>query len=256
MCTVVLLRRPGHAWPLVLAANRDEMAGRPWKPPARHWPDRREVTAGLDELAGGTWLGVNDEGVVAVVLNRRGSLGPKAGRRSRGELPLEALDHADALSAAQALADLDPAAYRSFNLIVADAAEAYWIVSRDDGVTGGPPSPVEVHALPPGLSMITAGDRNDPSSPRVRAYLPRFAAARAPDPGADDWEDWAALMAGRDHDAEAGPEGAMTIVTEGKFGTVCSSLVAIGRRAGNGYERRWLFAAGRPGEAPFLPVEF
>jgi len=72
VCTVVLLRRPTHAWPLILGANRDEMADRAWLPPARHWPDRRRVVAGLDRLAGGTWLGVNEFGVVATVLNRRG----------------------------------------------------------------------------------------------------------------------------------------------------------------------------------------
>ena len=54
MCTVVILRRPGHDWPLILATNRDEMTDRPWRPPGRHWPDRAEVTAGRDELAGGT----------------------------------------------------------------------------------------------------------------------------------------------------------------------------------------------------------
>ena len=90
------LRRPGTAWPLVLAANRDELASRPARPPARHWPDRAEVVAGLDVQAGGSWLGINDHGVVAGVLNRTGTLGPAAGKRSRGELVLEALDHADA----------------------------------------------------------------------------------------------------------------------------------------------------------------
>ena len=65
MCTIVLLRRVGNAWPLVLAANRDEMGDRPWVAPGRHWPDRADVVAGLDEHAGGTWLGVNDAGVVA-----------------------------------------------------------------------------------------------------------------------------------------------------------------------------------------------
>ena len=40
MCTLVILRRPGHAWPLILGANRDEMKDRPWSPPGRHWPDR------------------------------------------------------------------------------------------------------------------------------------------------------------------------------------------------------------------------
>ena len=58
MCTIVLLRRPGHDWPLILGANRDEMATRPSKPPARHWPDRAEVVAGLDVEAGGSWLGI------------------------------------------------------------------------------------------------------------------------------------------------------------------------------------------------------
>src|ERR671932_1766584 len=117
MCTVVLLRRPGHRWPLILAANRDEMIGRPAKPPGRHWPDRADVVAGLDELAGGSWLGLNDSGVVAGVLNRHGTLGPAEGRRSRGELVLEALDHADAAEAAEALAALEPRAYRPFNLV-------------------------------------------------------------------------------------------------------------------------------------------
>src|ERR1700685_676462 len=56
MCTLILLRRPGHDWPVIVGANRDEMKARPWRPPGRHWPDRPEVVAGLDELAGGSWL--------------------------------------------------------------------------------------------------------------------------------------------------------------------------------------------------------
>ena len=111
MCTLVILRRPGHRWPVLIGANRDEMIDRASKPPGRHWPDRPELVAGLDILAGGSWLGVNDWGVAAAVLNRHGSLGPAPDRRSRGELVLEALDHADAAAAARALVDLDPEAY-------------------------------------------------------------------------------------------------------------------------------------------------
>ena len=99
MCTLVVLRRPGDDWPLILGANRDEMIARPWRPPGRHWPDRPEVVAGLDELAQGSWLGINDHGVVAGILNRFGTLGPAPGQRSRGELVLEALDHAVARGA-------------------------------------------------------------------------------------------------------------------------------------------------------------
>ena len=56
MCTIVLLRRPGHDWPLLLATNRDEMAARPWQPPGRHWPDQPGAIAGRDDSAAGTWL--------------------------------------------------------------------------------------------------------------------------------------------------------------------------------------------------------
>ena len=104
MCTVIIHRRADHDWPLILAANRDEMIDRPWLAPARHWPDRPEITAGQDSLAGGTWIGINDHGVVAAILNGHGALGPAEGYRSRGELPLEVLDHADAAAAAEAAA--------------------------------------------------------------------------------------------------------------------------------------------------------
>ena len=68
MCTVVTLRRPGHDWPLLIAANRDEMQGRTWSPPARHWPERPATVAGKDHQAGGSWLGGNDDGVAVAIL--------------------------------------------------------------------------------------------------------------------------------------------------------------------------------------------
>lgn len=262
MCTVVILRRPGHPWPLVLAANRDEMAQRPWEPPGRHWQDREEVVAGLDRAAGGSWLGINDHGVVAAVLNREGSLGPEMGKRSRGELVLEALDHAEAADAARALSALDPRSYRTFNLVVADNRNAYWLRHRGLAGNGG----IEVLPIPPGLSMITALDRNDTSSARVRAYLPRFEKAAAPDPDArpesSAWAEWERLLASRISEAageisgEGGALGAMTIVTESGFGTVSSSIIALPAPATPPKHPVWRFAAGRPGEAPFEPVSF
>ncbi len=255
MCTLIILRRPEHSWPLLLAANRDEMYTRPWQAPARHWPDRDNVVAGRDTLGGGTWLGKNDEGVVAAVLNRINTLGPAPGLRSRGELPLEALDHASAAVAAAALADLDPRAYRPFNVVIADAGEAFWISARavstsDDGGAAS----IDVTPLPPGLSMITAYDRNDDASPRIRHFLPQFEQAPPPDPGTGDWDAWKTLLAAPAGEAGAGPGGAMTIDTPSGFGTVSSSLLALPRR-GNGLRPIWLFAGGRPNEAPWLSVD-
>jgi hypothetical protein len=173
MCTVVLLRRPGEAWPVFIGANRDEKLDRAWDPPAAWWRDRPGVVGGRDREAGGTWMAANAAGVVAAVLNRPGSLGPAPGKRSRGELPLLALERATAEAAVAALAALPAAEWRPFNMVVADRARAFFV--RGTGI-GRP----EALPLPEGVSMVTALDPNDLSSPRTARHLPRFQAAARP----------------------------------------------------------------------------
>lgn len=258
MCTVIFLRRPDHDWPVIIGANRDEMNNRPWKPPARHWEDRPDVIAGLDETAGGTWLGVNEDGVVAAVLNRFGTLGPADGKRSRGELPLEALDHADAIDAAQALAELDGDAYRPFNMVIADNRDAYWLANRGTGK-------IDITEIPEGLSILTAHDLNDVGkSARTRRNLPRFVSAPAPNPEADDWFAWQALMADtgieapdpEHHDIRA---DAMLVRSNIGFETVSSSLIGLPAIPTSEHELRrrpvWLFAKGQPDKIPYHPVD-
>ena len=223
MCTVVLLRRPGHAWPAIVGANRDEAVGRAWRPPARHWPDRPGVLAGLDEEAGGSWMGLNEAGVMAAILNRRGSLGPAQGKRTRGALVLEALDHDTAGAAAEAMTQVDGSAYRSFNMLVADREDAFWI--RHAGGRGVSAQPVGA-----GLSMLTAWDLNDRvNSDRTDHYLPRFEAACAPDPDApESWADWEALLASEETAPGIfDPNGAMHVRTDWGFGTVSRALLAL-----------------------------
>ncbi len=232
MCTLVILRRPEHAWPVVIGANRDEMIDRRAMPPGRHWPDRTEVVAGLDLLAGGSWLGINDWGVAAAILNRHGSLGPAADLRSRGELVLEALDHADAVAAAAALSHLDPAAYRTFNLIVADNRDGFWL--RHDG-TGR----IAAHPLAEGLSLIAAGDVNETETPRLALAGPRFRAASAPDPDCEEWKAWQNLL-GDDGAPPGGPaEAALRFRTTRGYATVSSALIAL--PAAPSPERRAIF---------------
>jgi hypothetical protein len=201
------------------------------------------VVAGLDELAGGTWLGINDHGVVAGILNRPGTLGPAAGLRSRGELPLEALDHADADAAVAALRTLDARAWRPFNLFVADNRDAYWIRSLGRQGDGR----VAVHPLPPGLAMLTAHDLNDAESARIRHHLPRFRAAPPPDPANGDWSGWEALLASREAEPGAGAHGAMTIAAPSGFGTTSSSLIALPQPQAKATRKPvWRFGEGHP----------
>ena len=247
MCTYIILRRPGHDWPVLIAANRDEMTDRPWKPPARHWPDRADVVGGLDELAGGTWLAANDTNVVAAVLNREGSLGPTTDKRSRGELVLEAVDHPDAAMAAEALAELDGSAYRSFNLMIADNQHAFWVRGTDQ-------SAVEVKEIPPGLHMITARELDDTGSARIGRFLPKFRAAAEPDIDTDDWSAWEQLLRTRLHDAEDDPRETMCIVTDRGYGTVSSTMIALPSSDHPDRKRIWKFANGRPDEHSYETV--
>ncbi|MDD2795340.1 NRDE family protein [Acidocella sp.] len=226
MCSIIL--RIG-AQGVFIGANRDEMVERAWEPPGEFWPG---VIAGRDRLAGGTWLGMNRHGVAAAVLNRTGTLGPAAGKRSRGELPLLALRESSAEAAARVLAGLDAGAYRPFNLVVANAAGAFLL----RGLGAEKP---DVARLGEGVSMITSGEPNDAAHPRIARHLPRFAAAA--------FEDWAALLA----DATGPWESALNIPEKDGFATVCSSLIALPCPPG---KAQWRFAAGRPDVAAFVAL--
>jgi uncharacterized protein with NRDE domain len=237
MCSVIILFRPGHDWPVLWASNRDEMLDRPWLPPARHWNDRPEVMAGKDELAGGTWLGVNDAGLIAGILNRRDSLGPAPGKRSRGELVLDALDFADARDAVEMLVELDTNAYRPFNMVLADNTQAFWLRNRG--------TEVEAFPLTPGVTMVTASDANDPSSKRIRHFLPLWQAAESPDPDAKEWSEWEELLASREHAPDGNAFDAMNIISNTGFGTSSSSIIALPGVQWATRKPIWRFRTGR-----------
>ena len=91
MCTVIVAWQCYPDAPLVIAANRDELLGRPSDPPLllTSEPPR---WGGRDRLAGGTWLAVDPAGRIGAVTNRHpGGVLPTldASRRTRGTLPLE-----------------------------------------------------------------------------------------------------------------------------------------------------------------------
>jgi hypothetical protein len=247
MCTVVILRRPEHDWPVIIGANRDEMIDRPAAPPARHWPDRPEIIAGLDRLAGGSWLGVNDWGVAAAILNRHGSLGPAPGQRSRGELVLEALDHPDAVAAAEALAHLDPSAYRTFNLIVADNRDGFWLRHA-----GG--AHIDAWPIGEGLSLIDSGELNRPNNRRVTLAAPRFRAAAPPDPDRADWADWERLLSSDEAPPQEPAESALRFRMPHGYGTVSSALIALPEPNAGERKPRFRYAQWQPTPIPWAAV--
>ena len=246
MCTLVVLRRSNHRWPILIAANRDEMIDRPWLPPGRHWKDRPNVVGGLDKLGGGSWQGINDEGVTAAILNRKGTLGPQTGKRSRGELVLEALDHADAVDAADALIHLDAGAYRPFNMLIADNRDAFWL--RADGHS------FKAFPLEDGFSMLSAFERNDTADPRIQLFLPRFQNAELPDPDDGQWRDWKVLLATKAPRELNDDEAGLNFQLGNGFGTRSSTLIALPSVDHPEIEPVFLFAPGPPDQMHFRPV--
>lgn len=240
MCTVVVLRRPAHDWPLLLAANRDERLDRAWDPPAAWWPEWPGVVGGRDRTAGGAWMALGPAGVVGAVLNRPGSLGPAAGKQSRGALPLLAAAARSAQEAVERVLTLRLERWRPFNLVVADTSSAICLRGFGDGTA-------TVDLLGDGVTMVTAHDPNDLGSPRIARHLPRFRAADAPQPDRDDWASWEALLA----DDSVGRSRADTLFVPPSdgFGTLASSLIGL---AADG-RREWRFAGGARG-APFRRV--
>ncbi|VVP27781.1 NRDE family protein [Pseudomonas fluorescens] len=150
MCLIVFAWRPGHAQPLIVAANRDEFYARPSLPLAQ-WPEAPQVYAGRDQEAGGTWLGIGDNGRFAALTNIRDPHQPPS-RKSRGELV------AGYLLGDQPIDDYlnDVVArsleYAGFNLLIGDANELWHFNARES----------EAVMLAPGVYGLSNAGLNTP----------------------------------------------------------------------------------------------
>jgi uncharacterized protein with NRDE domain len=86
MCVVALALDRHPRWRIVLAANRDEFHERPSAPLARWEGDDAQIIGGRDLQSGGGWLGVSDQGRIAVITNIRTGSAPDPAKASRGAL--------------------------------------------------------------------------------------------------------------------------------------------------------------------------
>ncbi len=157
--------------------------------------------------------------------------------------------------AAAALADIDPDAYRPFNMVHRRQPRRLWVRLTDaSDAAGRGGGRVSVAPLPLGLSMITAYDCNDERSPRIHRYLPQFAAARVPEPEQGDWSAWIRPAADRRQRPRGRPRRRDERVYRQRlrhgFVLRCSRCR---RRSARRIRPIWLFAAGRPGRRDVAP---
>lgn len=235
MCTLILASRVWPELPLLVAANRDEALDRAAGPPRRYSLKDRTVLAPLDQVAGGTWLGLNDRRLFVGITNRFG-LPKDPGRRSRGRLVEEALSFGSAAEAHRGLAHLQAAEENGFHLVLADAQEAFLLVN--DGA--------QIHRRPlsPGFHVITERSFDAGPTQRPQTITKALATFGATPPDDATWE---ALLAHHDPD---GFEGVCVHVNDLGYGTRSSTLLRVDAAG----DFRFRFADGPPCRTPFTAV--
>ena len=257
MCTFIVAWQVFPDAPVVVAANRDEALGRASRPPGLYAENPR-VVAPRDEVAGGTWIGYNEHGVVASITNRwlddterrsadRTTPGgrDRDAERSRGLLVADALERESAEDAARYVErSVDRYGYDGFNFVVLDEDAA--LLLEWDGR-------LDVRNLDPGVHVVVNVGADDrfriPSSRSDAGQRQAESARRAleelqPEPGerSAEWHDRAATTL-RDHDYGFCVHGE-------DFGTRSSSLVRVESDRTASYR----FADGPPCRNAYEPI--
>lgn len=189
MCLILLAHRVHPAYPLVVAANRDEFHARP-AASSHFWRLPGGILAGRDLEAGGTWLGVNSAGCFAAITNV--SEGHADGDwLSRGDLVQQFLAGEDSADSFASL--VDGQCYRGFNLLLWDRATLVYTTNRG-----------ESEALPPGIYGLANGGLDEG---RFKVRRGTAALAAALDSAVDDNDLASALVAAlSDHTPPPSPE--------------------------------------------------
>jgi uncharacterized protein with NRDE domain len=158
VCLLIALFRVVPGAPLLIAANRDERLDRPAVAMTVLRAASPRILGGRDELAGGTWLAVNEYGVVAGLTNQPSAAGRDPSKKSRGGLPLAFAAHEDAAAAVAAVrGELNPAQYNPCWMLVGDRQSLFSV-----GVAGG--ADPEVEQLGPGVHVLENAPLHAPSA--------------------------------------------------------------------------------------------
>ncbi|WP_430427361.1 NRDE family protein [Parasphingorhabdus sp.] len=245
MCIVAFAWKAHPRWKMVAIGNRDELHARPAESLHR-WETYDHLLAGRDAIAGGTWLGVSEEGRFAVVTNLYGFGAPQPERASRGDLLRDFLAghgrYAD-------LASTQYADFNPFNLITVEGDQAIIHSSRPRQ---------ESIVLEPGVHGLSNGpvDSPWPKSPHLNAQLDAWLAADRdhPEQLLDSLSDPRTFepetVSSPPGPTELEPQHSAIFIRNPAYGTRCSTVVAIDQ-AGGGMilERRFAPSGEAIGES-------
>jgi len=247
MCLLVVAWHVDPTAPLLVAANRDERLDRPTTAATVLQGGSPRIVGGRDEEAGGTWLAVNERGLVAGLTNRPAPQGRDHSKRSRGELPLALAAHDDAEGAVEHFVRrFRPGDYNPSWLLVGDRRSLFYLDMTGD-------DEAEVRSLPPGVHIL----ENNPID--AGSAKQRQVARLLPDPVRLD--DGALATVLGDHsvpdDRPELPDGVdpavfAACVHTDRYGTRSAAIVRVPDDRGSLPEV--MVADGHPCTSPFLDV--
>ncbi|MEM6687781.1 MAG: NRDE family protein [Planctomycetota bacterium] len=215
MCLLAVQYRLVPESPILVAANREEYFDRLSQPPSIQ-SGKPRILCGLDQRSGGTWLGVNQNGLFVGLCNRA-TMTPLFGQRSRGLLAMDLLRCSSAAKALdKAQTEFAKNRYEGCNLIIADAENGYAVYADERQ---------QVVPLQEGLNIIGARNLNDPDDERVQMARRLLTLQTLDSP-----VKFLAVASKVFARAPVGP-GRPSMVMRGKdYGTVSSTLIALGVR--------------------------
>ncbi len=119
MCTVVAAFKHFSSFPLIIAANRDEFLNRKTDPPAL--VNRNpSIFAPRDHLKSGTFMGINEWGLTAVITNLSGLVPKDNSKKSRGLILLRLLGSPSIDRLIKELRHIDLSEYNFFQILASD----------------------------------------------------------------------------------------------------------------------------------------
>jgi uncharacterized protein with NRDE domain len=158
MCLALIGYRIHPQYSLVIAANRDEFHARPTLP-LHWWTAGPRILAGRDMQAGGSWLGLDASGRMALVTNYRDPSSPRPEAPSRGSLIGDFLGGRQGAVEFARTTAARAGNFAGFNLLALDQDGLGYVTSH--------PEPA-ARALPPGIYGLSNRQLDTPWPKLVR----------------------------------------------------------------------------------------
>lgn len=190
MCTLVVIKGYYPNYPIVVAANRDELLDRPSEAPQFR---ENGIYAPKDLQRGGAWTGVNTAGIFVGLTNRM-DIKSEPGKLSRGQLVMDLLACRTMPEIDTYLSKLVGSQHNGFNLIVGSQHALYLVRGDGQSISVAPAGSV-VAITNHGVGTLHSENNSRRVSNVLNAWKAEPLLEKIPDPGAlrtlldvhDDW---------------------------------------------------------------------